>query len=163
MVITTYTQLGRGISAHVPRSFILSFTGFNYFSSANIFSYLATVGTFHTLAYPVLTIQRRLECQSADRPGMIPTRYLGPIHAFGMCWREEGMRSFYRGYTAYMIAQMLYISVVPLMGELMFKSSESGGNYVNDNDRLYDQVFKKWFLCLLDYNYYLNFKHGWHC
>ena len=73
---------------------------------------------FITLAYPLLTVQRRLECQSADRAGMIPTRYLGPIHATGLMLKEEGIRGLYRGYSAYMIATFMYLAIVPIAAEL---------------------------------------------
>jgi len=52
---------------------------------------------------------------------MIPTRYMGPMHALGLTWREEGMRGLYRGYWAYMIATLIYMTVVPLIAELSFK------------------------------------------
>ena len=47
---TFLTNIGmdflNGITVHLPRSFILSLTGFNYWSAANIYSYLATQLTF---------------------------------------------------------------------------------------------------------------------
>lgn len=43
---TLFTQSGlqmfNGITMHLPRSFMLSFTGFNYFSSANFQTYMTT-------------------------------------------------------------------------------------------------------------------------
>jgi hypothetical protein len=35
---------------------------------------------------------------------MLPLRYLGMIHAFGLIRREEGIKGLYRGYTAFIIA-----------------------------------------------------------
>jgi len=52
--------------------------------------------------------------------GMIPTRYLGPIHAIGLTLREEGIRGLYRGYVAYMIATSIYLLVVPIAAEISF-------------------------------------------
>ena len=52
----------RGISVHMPRNFVLALTGYNYFTSVNIYTYVAQCLAFHTLAYPLLTIRRRLEC-----------------------------------------------------------------------------------------------------
>jgi len=49
---------------------------------------------------------------------MIPTRYLGPIHATGLMLREEGIRGLYRGYWAYLVATSLYVTLVPFIGEL---------------------------------------------
>ena len=63
---TFVTSIGmdfmNGITLHLPRSFLLSLTGFNYWSAANIYSFLATQLSIWTIAYPLLTIQRRLEC-----------------------------------------------------------------------------------------------------
>ena len=43
---TFLTNIGmdfvNGITVHLPRTFLLSLTGFNYWSSANFYSYLAT-------------------------------------------------------------------------------------------------------------------------
>jgi hypothetical protein len=55
MFMTSYKELYRGITAHIPRSFILALTGFNYFSSVNIYTYLVQNLAFHTFAYPLLT------------------------------------------------------------------------------------------------------------
>lgn len=49
---------------------------------------------------------------------MIPTRYLGALHATGLMLREEGLRGLYRGYFAYLIATSIYIALVPLAAEL---------------------------------------------
>jgi hypothetical protein len=65
---------------------------------------------------------------------MIPTRYLGPIHTFGLMWREEGLRGFYRGYLAYLLATSLYVSLVPLFGEFSIKRMAIGGNYDDESD-----------------------------
>jgi hypothetical protein len=62
MFMTSSKEFFKGITGHIPRSFLLSLTGFNYFSSVNIYTYLIQNLAFHTLAYPILTAQRRLEC-----------------------------------------------------------------------------------------------------
>ena len=138
--ITGSNQVTRGASLHFPRSFILAFSGFNYFSSVNLQSFVATHLAFHSLAYPLLTVQRRLECQSGDRPGMIPPRYIGPIHATGLMLREEGMRGLYRGYTAYIMATAFYLITVPLLAELSMLRMAIGGNHEDETDDLYDSV-----------------------
>ena len=136
--MTSMEQATRGASVHVPRSFILAFSGFNYFSSANLQTFVATQIAFHSLAYPLLTVQRRLECQSADRPGMIPSRYIGPVHATGLMLREEGFRGLYRGFTAYLIATAFYWAVVPLLAEFSTARTAIGGHYYDDSDDLFD-------------------------
>ena len=143
MVVSTATATGieqvtRGVSIHLPRSFILAFSGFNYFSSVNLQTFVVTHLAFHSLAYPLLTVQRRLECQSADRPGMIPTRYMGAVHATGLMLREEGFRGLYRGYTAYLLATAFYITTVPFLAELSVAKTAIGGHYYDETDDLLD-------------------------
>ena len=49
------------------------------------------------ISYPLLTIMRRLQCQS-NLPGMIPLRYGGVIHCFKLMMNEEGIKGLYRGF-----------------------------------------------------------------
>ena len=70
--------------------------------------------------------------------GMIPTRYLGPIHAIGLTLREEGIRGLYRGYVAYMIATSIYLLVVPIAAEITFQRSALSGAVKDDTDELYE-------------------------
>ena len=70
------------------------------------------------MIYPLVTIQRRIECQSSNRAGMIPMRYMSPLHAFGLTLREEGIRGLYRGYFAFFIATSIYTFSVPILTEL---------------------------------------------
>lgn len=140
MFMTSYKEFYRGITAHIPRSFILALTGFNYFSSVNIYTYLVQNLAFHTLAYPLLTAQRRMECQSTVRAGMLPLRYLGLIHCLGLMWREEGkLRGLYRGYLAYLVAISFVITVVPISAELIMLKSPLYGHF-EDSDDLYKEV-----------------------
>ena len=61
-------------------------------------------------------------------------RYIGPIHAIGLMFREEGMRGLYRGYTAYLLATTLYVCLVPLFAEMSVRKTRQAGNY-DDTDR----------------------------
>ena len=73
---------------------------------------------------------------------MIPTRYLGPVHAFGLTLREEGLRGLYRGYTAYILATAIYLMIVPIVAEMnMYKTGVSGSK-VDEFDELYSDVKK---------------------
>lgn len=74
---------------------------------------------------------------------MIPTRYLGPIHALGLMYREEGFRGLYRGYTAYLIATSIYLLIVPLATEIGLGRSYYSGIYKDDTDDLYQEVVMK--------------------
>lgn len=73
---------------------------------------------------------------------MIPTRYLGPIHALGLTFREEGARGCYRGFAAYMIATSIYLLVVPLCLEFGFSRTDLAGYQKDDTDDLYQSVMK---------------------
>jgi len=70
------------------------------------------------MIYPLVTVQRRIECQSSKRAGMIPMRYMSPLHAFGLTFREEGIRGLYRGYIAFLIATSIYTFSVPFITEI---------------------------------------------
>jgi hypothetical protein len=154
MFMVSYKEMAKGITAHIPRSFLLSLSkyikviltfplaGFNYFSSVNLYTYLAQNLLFHSLAYPILTAQRRLECQTTARAGMLPLRYLGTIHTLGLMWREEGLKGLYRGYLAYLVATSMVITMVPVTAELIMLKTPFYGNY-EDTDELYKEVMKK--------------------
>jgi hypothetical protein len=136
------TILSRGMSIHIPVNFVMAFTGFNYFSSSNYYTYVLQNLCFHSLIYPMLTIQRRLECQSKNRAGMIPMRYIGPLHAMGLTFREEGVRGLYRGYAAYLVATSIYTALVPLLTEFTVMHKPISGYYKDDVNELYDEVHK---------------------
>jgi len=97
-------DLYRGLFCHLPRNFTLALAGFNYQSNVNVLTYLLQMLCFHTLAYPLLTAQRRLECQSRIVPGMLPLRYTRLVHCLGLTMREEGLKGLMRGYSAYIVA-----------------------------------------------------------
>lgn len=63
-------------------------------------SFIAAQSLSQTLAYPFMTIMRRLQCQD-KLPGMIPLRYAGWKHAFKLILQEEGIKGLYRGYLAF--------------------------------------------------------------
>jgi hypothetical protein len=56
------------------------------------------------LAYPFLTIQRRLECQSKLIGLLGNKEYKGFFNAMSRIIREEGFFALYRGYSAYLLA-----------------------------------------------------------
>jgi hypothetical protein len=55
------------------------------------------------LAYPVLTLQRRLSVQSAS-VRMLPYQYRGVVHGLWTTVTKEGVSSLYRGFGVYSIA-----------------------------------------------------------
>jgi hypothetical protein len=72
---------------------------------------------------------------------MIPVRYIGPIHALGLMFREEGMRGLYRGYSAYLIGTSIYTMFVPLMTEMAVMNRMISGKYQEQIPELYEEVF----------------------
>ena len=73
---------------------------------------------------------------------MIPARYIGPLHALGLTFREEGVRGLYRGYVAYLIATSIYSACVPLLTEFTVMQKPISGNCNEDVIELYDEVHK---------------------
>lgn len=60
---------------------------------------------FQTLAYPFLTVQRRLECRSKINMTFIANdEYRGFFDAVRKIYSQEGVTALYRGYFAYMLA-----------------------------------------------------------
>ena len=104
---------------HVPRNFLLALSGYNYSASVTIGSYFAKMMIFHTMIYPILTIQRRLECQTTKRHTMLPVRYNGYIHGLNFIFYEEGMKGLYRGFCAYLIPTSCYVVALPLLVTMM--------------------------------------------
>ena len=69
---------------------------------------------------------------------MIPSRYIGPVHATGLMLKEEGFRGLYRGFTAYLIATAFYWAVIPMLAEFSVARTAIGGHYHDDSDDLFD-------------------------
>jgi hypothetical protein len=73
---------------------------------------------------------------------MLPLRYIGAIHCFGLMFREEGMKGLYRGYIAYFFATIIYLAIVPIAAELMMHKTALYGKF-EDNSDLYNEVMDK--------------------
>ena len=74
---------------------------------------------------------------------MLPTRYISPLHAVGLTYREEGIRGLYRGYCAFVIATSIFTLCVPVLTELTVMRFPVSGNYENNINELYDEVVGK--------------------
>jgi hypothetical protein len=71
------------------------------------------------MAYPFLTVQRRLECQSKLSISFLKNdEYRGFFNAMKRIYAEEGLLAFYRGYSAYMLAVSSIISIFPIIAIL---------------------------------------------
>lgn len=60
---------------------------------------MLVLGTFlpSIITYPLITVMRRLECQSTDK-GMLPFMYKNYRNALYKIFKDEGYRGFYRGF-----------------------------------------------------------------
>ena len=138
MLTSSGDAFTNGWRVNVPRMFILSLSGFNFTTQANLGNFVASQLLFHSLAYPLLTVMRRLQCQSPDRAGMIPMRYEGAIHCLGLMWREEGLRGLYRGYWAYILATAIHHIFVPMTAEFSLIKHPVWGNTIDRTGELLD-------------------------
>ena len=68
-------------------------------------------------------------------------RYAGPLHCFGLVFREEGIRGLYRGYIPFIAATMIVFGVLPFLAELSMTNDPIYGNIKQDKTtQLYDEV-----------------------
>lgn len=89
------------MKVHLPKNVVLTAGFIHLFKDHPLLSLVSAVTLSETLAYPFMTIVRRLQCQD-KLPGMLPERYSGVFHAFKLIMYEEGIRGLYRGYVAFL-------------------------------------------------------------
>lgn len=92
-------------------------------------SYYGQAFVSQSLAYPFLTVQRRLESLTESRllttrglnsASDYPTTTVGVLRkTFSELGLVGGIRSLYRGYTCYVIAIMMWMSALPATTELI--------------------------------------------
>lgn len=75
LIIKEYGDIYNGAMCHLPKNVWLAFAGFSFMGSFSPLSFLAKELAFNGLAYPFITVMRRVEAQS-NSPGMIPKRYV---------------------------------------------------------------------------------------
>lgn len=101
-----------GIAGMVPLALMVVLIN-NPFGFSNI-SHFSLVGwgfMLHALAYPFLTVQRRMETQVTSKPGMLHGRYNNYMHCILNVHREEGFRGLYRGMPPHLMAAALMACV----------------------------------------------------
>ena len=84
------------------KNIIMNFSWINITRENPIDGFILSTLIANTLCYPLLTVMRRLQCQSKF-PGMIPLRYSGGFHCFKLILNEEGLLGIYKGYLAFII------------------------------------------------------------
>lgn len=92
----------------------------------SLFEPLKTGFLLNLLLYPLMTVQRRLQCQSTDT-FMLPARYRNYRHAFRDMYKVEGWRSFYRGFPLHMIGFVGFLLIVK-SAKLSLENSTMSGN-----------------------------------
>jgi len=68
------------------------------------------------LAYPFLTVQRRLECRSSQAISLFPNDVYksGKFTAcLSQLIKEEGARTLWKGFTANMLTVVIFLSALP--------------------------------------------------
>ncbi|TNV71969.1 hypothetical protein FGO68_gene13874 [Halteria grandinella] len=116
----SYSEVFRGITLHIPRNVCIALTGMKMTDQISVYSYYGQSILFQTLAYPFLTVQRRLECMSKMGYGLLRNNeYKGFFNACKRIWAEEGAVAFYRGYLAYILAITFWMSVLPQATDFM--------------------------------------------
>lgn len=109
-------EMFRGILMHIPRNVLVAMTGLKITDQVTLASYYGVNIFFQTLAYPFLTVQRRLEVRS-QLTGFLPESSFGGRGSFISCASElikqEGVRALWRGYPAHLFALILWMSMMP--------------------------------------------------
>lgn len=114
---SSYGEMWRGISLHIPKNMLLALTGISFMNDANYLMY-----GIPFLVYPFLTIQRRIECQSQTK-GMLPVKYKGFFSGIYQIFKHEGPMSLYRGFPAFFFATMVWMLSVPSISNWMMENS----------------------------------------
>jgi hypothetical protein len=116
LIKTSWRELFRGVTVNIPRNFFIALSGLKVTDEIDLKTYYATTLFFQTLSYPFLTVQKRLEARSSQH-GFLPND-IYRRGRFSSCMatmvREEGPLSLFRGYGAFTVAILFWMSVMPL-------------------------------------------------
>jgi len=100
-------EMFQGNLVNIPKNVILGGAFDPNSLSRNPYSWLAGGNIANLLFYPLLTIKRRLECQSND-VGMIRKRYTGAFHGLKVIYKEEGViKGWFRGFGGNLVVNNL--------------------------------------------------------
>lgn len=108
----------------------MALSGVSFLASFDMKLFYLQAFIIHSLAYPFLVIQRRLECQSAHL-GMLPKKYRNFFDAAKQMVRQEGIRSLYKGFSVYSLAIFIWISAVPSISQMCLDYSP----WINEDTR----------------------------
>ena len=105
------TELYRGVTMNIPRNFFIALTGLKMSDELSLTQYYGSTLAFQTLAYPFLTLQKRLECRSR-LTGLVSNS----SSVFSLV-REEGVLSLYKGYLCHSLALLVWMSLLPKVSD----------------------------------------------
>lgn len=78
----------------------------------------------NVLAYPFLTVQRRLECRSRQAAGMLDDQIYNRGR-FTSCLRqilsEEGAKALWKGFSVHMLAVLIFLSTLPTTADFLMQ------------------------------------------
>lgn len=130
-----------GMPGHLPLAIMIVLinnpVGF-HLSPISLFSWGFML---HTLVYPFLTVQRRMEAQVTKKPGMLHGRYGSYLACIYHVHREEGFKGLYRGLPPYLMCAGL-MSMIPYFAHGHFDETSSyiKSSKYSENDQLFDEV-----------------------
>ena len=117
----------RGSLMHLPRNFLVALQGLKLTDQISRTSYFGQVIASQTLAYPFLLLQRRKECLTSSDylrgRGFVGLTELSGSSSLPslmqQVYREEGLRGFYRGYSAFIFAIVFWAAALPAATDIM--------------------------------------------
>jgi hypothetical protein len=119
----SWRELYRGALLNIPRNFFIALTGLKLTDQLSLTSYYLTTLAFQTLAYPFLTLQKRLESRSA-LSGLLDNELYNrgrAINCAKTMIKQEGLLSLYKGYTANTFALVLFMSLMPKVSDFLME------------------------------------------
>lgn len=106
------TENFKGWQVNIPLNLLRGINiAVNFTSSNQIYPILAQYTIGNLLCYPLMTVQRRLECQTS-LPGMIPIRYRGLFHGLRLIMSEEGIKGLYRGFIGFSLVEAFGLALM---------------------------------------------------
>ena len=119
------SELVRGFLLHAPRNLLLSLSALKIQNEITYVSMYSAAFLTNFLAYPFLTIQRRLECRSAMPTGMFPNDSFGKgsiIKCFREAMKETGgVRNLWKGFSAHFLTVVILLSALPTVSDYMMQ------------------------------------------
>ena len=133
------SELFRGILMHIPRNFFLALSKYFIYLNLLIFIFTASLKVqdeityfsmysaalvANLLSYPFLTVQRRLECRSAQSTSMFANDIYGSgrfTSCLSQMIKEEGVRALWKGFSLHMLTVVFFLSALPTATDFLMQ------------------------------------------